>query len=234
MFPAGRGGSVLKWPRFSTTEIATEPKRCTEGQNQWGIHSRIWNLKTLSQRYRATSLRSRLTFLCNVFRNVPLLEFHLIACTSVFDKVQIINSNWGVTMKFTELFYCKNSCILKAYWEGSPSKYPPWAAVQLAQRSCHCWKHFWNSSCWMSFSVHVTFSILKSSSIKGWLYFWKRPEVIRNQIRGIELAFPFSNRFFLAKNCVTVSCLWVGSLLWWRIYTQFHVTASICPHNKLG
>jgi len=50
-------------------------------------------------------------------------------------------------MKFLELFYCKHTCILTAYWEGLSLKYSPWSVVHLAQQCCHCWKHFWNSCC---------------------------------------------------------------------------------------
>jgi len=43
----------------------------------------------------------------------------------------------GVAMKFPERLYCKpHTCMLTAYWEGSPSKYSPWAAMHLVQRRC--------------------------------------------------------------------------------------------------
>jgi len=64
----------------------------------------------------------------------------------------------GVAMKFPEWFYCKlHTCILTAYWEGSPSKSSTWAPVHLAQRRWHCWKHVWNSCYGIAFSAAVTF-----------------------------------------------------------------------------
>jgi len=42
-----------------------------------------------------------------------------------------------MAMKFPEWFYCIYTCILTAYWGGSPSKYSPWAAMHLVQRCCH-------------------------------------------------------------------------------------------------
>jgi len=43
----------------------------------------------------------------------------------------------GVAVKFPEWFYCKpHTCILTAYWEGSPSKYFPSAAMYLPQQCC--------------------------------------------------------------------------------------------------
>jgi hypothetical protein len=42
-------------------------------------------------------------------------------------------------------------------------------------------------------------NILKSSSLLGRLHFWKQPEVIRNQIKGIGRVFHFSNRFLSQK-----------------------------------
>jgi hypothetical protein len=62
----------------------------------------------------------------------------------------------SVTVKFSEWFYYKHTCILRAYWEVSPSKYWPWAAMHLVQRCCLCWKHFWNSCCGIAFSDVVT------------------------------------------------------------------------------
>jgi hypothetical protein len=46
------------------------------------------------------------------------------------------NTIRDVAMKFPERFYCKpHTCILTAYWEGSPYKWCPWAAMHLAQRN---------------------------------------------------------------------------------------------------
>jgi hypothetical protein len=54
--------------------------------------------------------------------------------------------NGYVAIYLPELFYSNHTCILTAYWEGSPSRYYPWAATHLAQQCCcHCWKQFWNS-----------------------------------------------------------------------------------------
>jgi len=53
----------------------------------------------------------------------------------------------SVAMKFPQWLYCSpHTCTLTACWEESPSKYSPWATMNLAQRYCHCWKHFWNFS----------------------------------------------------------------------------------------
>jgi hypothetical protein len=53
----------------------------------------------------------------------------------------------SLTMTFLEWFYCKpHTCVPTAYWKGSPLKYSRWEAMHLAQRYCHCWKYFWNSS----------------------------------------------------------------------------------------
>jgi hypothetical protein len=49
---------------------------------------------------------------------------------------------WGVVVNLPEWFYCKRTCVLKVYWEGSPSKYSPWAVIHLVWKSCHCGKHF--------------------------------------------------------------------------------------------
>jgi hypothetical protein len=66
---------------------------------------------------------------------------------------------YSVTMKFPEWLYCKpHTCTLTAYWEGSPSKYSPWAGIHLAQRCWYCWEHFWNSCCGIAFSDVIFFS----------------------------------------------------------------------------
>jgi len=72
----------------------------------------------------------------------PSLSFRTKRWCYMYKKLQIITRVRGVAMKFPEGFYCKHTCVLTAYWEESPSKYSPSAAVHLAQRCCHCWKHF--------------------------------------------------------------------------------------------
>jgi hypothetical protein len=62
---------------------------------------------------------------------------------------------WSAVMKFPEWLYCKRTCILRTYWEESPS-----AAMHLYQWCCHCWKYFWNSWCGIAFSGVVTFPFL--------------------------------------------------------------------------
>jgi hypothetical protein len=60
---------------------------------------------------------------------------------------------------------------------------------------------FWNSCCGIVFSAFITyffldfFSILKSSSCSGRLYFWKQPEVIQTQIRN-RVGVPFQQSIF--------------------------------------
>jgi hypothetical protein len=49
--------------------------------------------------------------------------------------------------------------ILAAYWQRSP-----WAAMNLAEWCCQCWKHFWNSCCGIAFSAIITFSWMSSTS----------------------------------------------------------------------
>jgi len=46
----------------------------------------------------------------------------------------------GAATNFLEWFYCKYTCILTAHWQGSPSNYSPWAAINLPQWCCHCSK----------------------------------------------------------------------------------------------
>jgi hypothetical protein len=67
----------------------------------------------------------------------------------------------------------------------------------------HCWKYFWKS-CFGKISVLSSyfldvFSVLKSSSLLGRLYFCKVPEVIRSQIKETEWVFHFRNRFLNQK-----------------------------------
>jgi hypothetical protein len=150
-------------------------------------------------------------------------------------------------MKFQEWFYCKpHTCMLTAYWEGSPSKHSPWTAMHLSQRCCHCWKHFWNSCCGTAFSAVVTFfgclQYLEMSVALGRLYFWKQPEVIRNKITRTGWVFRFRNVFLGHK--LTESASWAGALSWRRthrwakvqahFYAQLHVTSSIFPYSKLS
>jgi hypothetical protein len=77
-------------------------------------------------------------------------HFHPLVCLVLHCTFIMV---WAVAMKFPKWFYCKRTCILTAYWEGSPSKYLPWVAMPLAQQCCHCWEHFWNSCCGIAFSA---------------------------------------------------------------------------------
>jgi hypothetical protein len=72
-----------------------------------------------------------------------LLYYYYCYCCCCYYYSQIRD----VAMKFPEWFNCKHTCILTAYWEGSPSNYSPWAAMRLVQRCCHCWKHFCSIYC---------------------------------------------------------------------------------------
>jgi hypothetical protein len=108
-------------------------------------------------------------------------------------------------MKFLEWFYCKHTSIFKSlYWEGSPSKYSPLSSCALCPTMLLLLKTFLelllsNSlQCCYHISLDV-FSILKSASLGGRLYFWKQPEVIWSQIRGKGRVFHFSNRFLGQK-----------------------------------
>jgi hypothetical protein len=62
-----------------------------------------------------------------------------------------------VATKFPEWFSHKRICTLTAYWEESPSKYSPWAALHWVQRCCDCWKHFWNSCRGIPFNLSFFF-----------------------------------------------------------------------------
>jgi hypothetical protein len=72
------------------------------------------------------------------------------------------------------------------------------------------------------------------------LHFWKQPEVMRSQIRGLGWVFHFNKRF-LARNCLTACELENYSRAynhWARVqaffYAQLHVTTSVFPFSKLG
>jgi hypothetical protein len=151
-------------------------------------------------------------------------------------------------MKLPEWFYCKpHTCILTTYWEESPSKYSPWAAMHLAQWCCHCWKHFWNSCCEITFSAIVTFysgvfSILKSSSLYDRLYFWEQPETFGAK-SGEQSGCSISVHEFWPETiwqrvpCELEYCHGKESNRWAVhifFYTQLHITTSVFLHNKLG
>jgi hypothetical protein len=126
-----------------------------------------------------------------------------------------------MAMKFPELFYWKHTRTLPAYWVVSPSKYPPWAAMKLAQRRCHCWTHFWNSCCGVTFSVVVLFLWMPSVSrnlrpFKAHLIYGKsqKPfEVKSGEYDGCSV----SVIDFWAEYFFTESAFWVEALSWWRI-----------------
>jgi hypothetical protein len=77
-----------------------------------------------------------------------------------------------VAVKSPELFHYKShTCIITAYWEGSPSKWSPRTAMHLAHRCCLPQLEtflellLWNSlQCCRHISVDV-FNILKSLSL---------------------------------------------------------------------
>jgi len=62
---------------------------------------------------------------------------------NIFVYVRLRRGGYDVP----EMNYCKRTCIRAAY---SPS-----SATHSAQRCCHCWKHFSESCCGISFSTVV-------------------------------------------------------------------------------
>jgi 5-methylcytosine-specific restriction endonuclease McrA len=95
-------------------------------------------------------------------------------------------------------------CLRIAEGGGLSSKYSPWAAMHVAQRCCHCRKHFWNSCCRIAVSAVVTFFLSVSSFF--WNLrpfeadcFWKQPELTRSQLKRIGWVFDFSNWFLGQK-----------------------------------
>jgi hypothetical protein len=87
----------------------------------------------------------------------PIIQPVVQSYTTMLSPPPPPPSSGGVATTFPEWFYCKHTCMLTAYWEGSPYKYSPWTAVHLAQRCSHCWKCFWNSCCGIAFSAVITF-----------------------------------------------------------------------------
>jgi hypothetical protein len=60
------------------------------------------------------------------------------------------------------------------------------------------------------------FNVLKSSSLlRHYLFFWKEPDVIRSQVRGMGWVFHLTYRFLVQK--LLDSVLWAGALSLWRI-----------------
>jgi hypothetical protein len=150
-------------------------------------------------------------------------------------------TTWSVAMKFLEWYFCKShTCILRAYWEGSPSKCSPWANMHLAQRCClpllqkftklsfQCYCHTLLGAFVCSFKSNFIFGNgHKSFEAKS----------------GEQGECSTSVIDFWARNCLTESDLWAGALSWWRIqslvqiqvilHAQIHVTASVFHINKV-
>jgi hypothetical protein len=146
-------------------------------------------------------------------------------------------------MKFLEWFYCMHTCIFRAYWEGSPSKYSPRAAMLLAQCWCHCWKHFWNSCCGLAqFHCHISFWM---PSMSWNLHPFKVDFISGNSQKsfraksGVQQGYSISENDFWARNYSTESTLLAGVLSWWRIQSLgqrsglFLHTAS-CNHFNIS
>jgi len=123
-------------------------------------------------------------------------------CPEPFETTTQIR---GVATKFPEWYYSMHTCILTAYWEGSPSRYYSWAAMHLVQRCCHWSKHFWNTCCGTAFSAIVIFFFLMSSISWNLFFFWKQLQVIWSQISETGWVSHFSNQFWV-RNCLTASC----------------------------
>jgi hypothetical protein len=56
----------------------------------------------------------------------------VISCTVKYLCSTFHENLQGVAIKFAEWCYFKpHTCVLTAYWEGSPSKYSPWTGMYL-------------------------------------------------------------------------------------------------------
>jgi hypothetical protein len=156
-------------------------------------------------------------------------------------------------MKLMEWFYCKpHACILTAYREGSLTKYSPSAAMHLAQRCCHCWKHFWNFCCGIALSGGLTFFNFFCMSLISWVFATYRADSIFEQRKkifgaksGEQGGCSISVTEFLDRKpldsvfwCELEHCHGGESNRWAKVqaffYTQLHITPSVFPHNKLG
>jgi hypothetical protein len=105
----------------------------------------------------------------------------------------------GAAVKFPESFYCNIPVQLELTERDHPRSTPleqlsSWP-IDAATVGNIFGTPFVELLSVPSARVFSVFSILKSSSPLGRLYFWKQPEVIRNQIRGTGWVFSFSNRF---------------------------------------
>jgi len=74
------------------------------------------------------------------------------------------NEIQGSAMKFPEWFYYKHSCIFIAYRRGAPSKYSPWAAMNLVHWRYQCWKHFLELLLWNRSQCHHHIFWISSTS----------------------------------------------------------------------
>jgi len=125
----------------------------------------------------------------------------------------------GLAMKLLEWFNCSHTRVHTAFWEGSTSKYSPWAAMRLAQRYCLLRLEtllelpLWNSFHWSHFSCkfltsrnfrHFKVDIIYGNSQKSY--------GAKSQEKGV---FHFGNRFLGPETA------WQGgpcdlALSWWR------------------
>jgi hypothetical protein len=147
----------------------------------------------------------------------PLYILFLILLSS--SNVFLDTDEGLVSLKLPEWFYCKpHTCILTAYWEGSPSKYSPWAAIYLAQRCCHCWKHFGTPVVeQLSVPSSHFFGYLQHPEIlvpfKADFIFGNSKKSFRDK-SGEQGECSISVIDFWARNCLAESALWAGELSW--------------------
>jgi len=91
---------------------------------------------------------------------ISILHIVLYFCTCVFDfevHFVIMQHQMEIYEAWPWSLWNDFIAIFTAYWEGSSSKYSPWAALHLAQWCCYCRKHFWNSHCEIAFSAIIIF-----------------------------------------------------------------------------
>jgi hypothetical protein len=131
--------------------------------------------------------------------------------------------------------------ILTAYWEGSPSKYFPWAVMHSAHRCCHCWKYFWNSCCGTAFNtIVVFFGCLQYPEIfvplRQDFIFWNSQKPFGSK-SGEQGGCSISVIDFWARHFLTESALWAGPLSWWGIQLLGQSSGIFCtsifPHSLL-
>jgi hypothetical protein len=103
-------------------------------------------------------------FVCRILHVLYSTQYCCFLHFTLYCLILKLERLQDVAVKFPEWFYCKHTCILTVYWEGSSLKYSPWAARHWALWCCHCWKHFWNSCHGIASSAIITLFWMSSTS----------------------------------------------------------------------